>query len=194
MNRARLAVTALCNVMGIRTATARPSEKQVRRSVFSILQDNRLCSMASVTGENRAHINTAYFCYSNELELYFLSHPGSLHCRNLSKNSSMAITIFCSAQKWTGLDQGLQLFGTCSQARGLQAGKAERLYGKRFPAYARWRASLRRDDVARRYRFYLFRTSKVKILDEKSFGDAVFVYAIVKRGYRSGSPRETRSD
>ena len=185
MNRTRLASIGSCNVMGLRIATKGLSEERVRRSVFRILKDNLLCSISTVTGGNRAHINTAYFCYSDELELYLLSHPSSLHCRNLSRNSSMAMAIFSSSQKWRGPDQGLQLFGSCSQTRGPQARKAEQLYGKRFPAYASWKASVNRDDVARAYRFYRFRTGKLKILDEKNFGEAVFVYAAVRRGLRS---------
>ena len=96
MKRARLANIGSCNVRGIRIVTKGLSEGQVRRSVFRILKDTVLCSMATVTGDNRAHINTAYFCYSDELELYSLSHPNSLHCRNLSTNASMACLLYTS--------------------------------------------------------------------------------------------------
>ncbi len=30
-----------------------------------------------MTTDNRAHVNTAYFAYSDELEVYFLSHPNA---------------------------------------------------------------------------------------------------------------------
>lgn len=191
MNRARLANIGLCNVRGIRIATLTAatgsatkglSERRVRRSVFHILKNNVLCSMATLTGANHAHINTAYFCYSDELELYFLSHPNALHCRNLFTNSSMGMTIFSSSQRWGGSDRGLQLFGICSQTRGPQARFAEELYRKRFAAYARWKASLKKSDAAREYRFYRFVVRKLKILDEKEFGGGVFVYATVRRG------------
>ena len=80
MNRARLAIISSCNVMGIPMVTKGLSEERVRRSVFSILKENVLCSIATVIADNQSHINTAYFCYSDELELYFLQDPGSLHC------------------------------------------------------------------------------------------------------------------
>jgi uncharacterized protein YhbP (UPF0306 family) len=140
-----------------------------------------LCSTATVTEENKAHINTAYFCYSDDLELYFLSDPGSLHCRNLSTNSSMAVTVFRSSQRWGGPDEGLQLFGTCAKARGPQAKKAQRLYRERFPAYAEWMANLRNDNVGLGYRFFRFLTDRLKMLDERNFGEAVFVSAAVIR-------------
>src|SRR5512146_2401109 len=75
-------------------------EEQVRRAVFEILQCNVLCAMATVTPAGRAHINTAYFCYSEELELCFLSHPRSVHCRNLVTNPAMGVAIFSSEQQW----------------------------------------------------------------------------------------------
>ena len=49
--------------------------EQVRRIVFQLLAENVLCAMASLTADNRAHINMAYFAFSDELELCFLSHP-----------------------------------------------------------------------------------------------------------------------
>jgi uncharacterized protein YhbP (UPF0306 family) len=170
--------------MSIRVDPNGFSQERVHRSVFSILRGNVLCSIATVTEENKAHINTAYFCYSDDLELYFLSDPGSLHCRNLSTNSSMAVTVFRSSQRWGGPDEGLQLFGTCTQARGPQATKAQRLYRERFPAYAEWVAGLRDERVGRDYRFFRFLTDRLKVLDEKKFGDAVFVTAAVKRDRR----------
>lgn len=177
--------------IGARDARGRPieaeglSEEGVRQSVLRVLEDNVLFSIATVTGDGRAHVNTAYFCYSDDLELYFLSDPGSLHCRNLATNSSMAVAVFSSAQKWVDPGRGVQLFGTCSQARGRRAGKAEELYEARFPAHASWKASLSEADLARAYRFYRFVTTKLKILDERNFGDAVFVHASVKRIARS---------
>ena len=159
------------------------SERQIRRSILRILEGNVLCSMSTVTKDIRAHINTAYFCYCEDLELYFLSDPSSLHCRNLSTNSSMAMTIFSSSQKWTGPDRGMQLFGTCKEARGYQAMKAERWYGNRFPQYRQWKTGQGKDDQLRafRYRFYRFVPGKVKILDEREFGGGVFVTAAVRR-------------
>lgn len=158
------------------------SEGRVGGSVHRILRDNLLCSMSTVTRDSRAHINTAYFCHSEALELYFLSDPSSVHCRNLSTNSSMAMTIFSSAQQWGRLDRGMQLFGTCREARGSQAAKAERLYGRRFPLYGQWRTNQRKDDSHDfRYRFYRFVPSTVKLLDEREFGAGVFVVAAVKR-------------
>ncbi len=173
--------------MGYRIVRRRFSEQRVRRCAFRILQGNVLCSMATVTAGGRSHINTAYFCYSTSLELYFLSAPYSLHAKNLANNHSLAMTVFDSSQTWGKPNRGIQLFGTCRQARGHEAQRAERLYAKRFRNYARWMAATgaagkRAVDQLRSYRFYRFLPSRVKILDEREFGGAVFVVATIPRG------------
>lgn len=185
MSRAKLTKIGSSNILGLRILNRDIPLERVRRSLFRLLRENHLCAISTVSRNYRAHINTAYFCFSDELEVFFLSHPSSLHSRNLSTNPSMAIAIFSSSPEWAGRDHGVQLFGTCTQATGAQARKAERLYGKRFPAYARWKTGLRKGDQARDYRFYRFETNKLKLLDEKEFGDAVFVSAAVRRGTRS---------
>jgi len=181
MSRPRLANLSSHDARGGRLPTNRITEGQVRRSLVRILGKNTLCSMATVAADRRPHINTAYFCYSAELELYFLSHPRSRHCRNLAVNASMGMAIFSSKQLWAGSDRGLQLFGSCSQARGPQARRAERLYGRRFTGYSRWKAALRPDDVGHEYRLYRFVPRRATILDEREFGGAVFVSATVRR-------------
>ena len=157
------------------------SEERVRQSVLAILDSNVLCSIATVTPDGRAHVNTAYFSYSDKLELYFLSHTGSLHCRSLLSNSSMAVTVFASRQQWTDPGRGVQLFGACEETSGFSAEEAKRSYRRRFQAYENWKTNLKNDDLARQYRFYRFNVATVKILDEKNLGDAVFVRALVVR-------------
>lgn len=173
-------------MMSVRLVTSRYPVSRVLRSALRILRANRLCSIATVTAGNRAHIHTAYFCYSGDLEVFFLSDPDSQHCRNLARNSSAAITIFSTAQKWGGPDRGIQLFGSCQEARGRQATKAARLYGKRFPAYSLAMRGQMREEKVRSlglgsYRLFRFRPMELKILDESDFGDAVFVTAAVRR-------------
>ena len=161
------------------------SAARVRRSILRILRANTLCSLATVTANRRAHINHVYFCYSADLDFYFLSDPSSLHCQNLKTNNSMAITVFGSEQKWGGADRGMQLFGTCREAGGRDASTAERLYGKRFRDYHAWKRDLDEEKrAAFRYRFYHFVPVRVKILDESEFGGGALVFAELRRERR----------
>lgn len=158
-----------------------PSAARVERSVARVLDNTVLCAWATVTEGGHAHINTAYFAWSAALELYFLSHPRSLHCRNIVANPSMAVAVFASSQNWTEPGRGLQLFGTCHEVTGAHAAEAEREYAQRFEAYVGWSAQLKADDPGRDYRLYRFVPHRVKILDESEFGDAVFVLADIVR-------------
>ena len=177
--------------MTIAVVKRRFPDKSIQRSVFRILRDSALCSMSTVAPGNRAHINTAYFCYSPDLNFYFLSDPDSLHCKNLERNPSMAMMVMNSSQTWGGGDRGIQLFGACHRVRGPAAKEAERRYGSRFPGYATWlrrtdRAGRRGADLLRSYAFYRFVPTRIKILDEAEFGGAAFVIAGVTRRHPNG--------
>lgn len=158
-----------------------PSAERLQRSVFRVLDTTALCAWATVTAEGHAHISTGYFAVSDGLQLYLLSHPGSLHCRNVMVSPSMAVAVFASAQNWTDPGRGIQLFGTCAQAMNAETPEAERVYGHRFSAYPQWKTTLKAGDPALDYRFYRFVAGKLKVLDEAEFGDAVFVEAEIVR-------------
>jgi len=170
----------------LKTVRRRWSEAAVQQSIRRILRENVLCSMSTIGSRNRPHINTAYFCYSPSLEIFFLSDAGSAHGRNLERSPSTAMAVFRSTQVWGGSDRGLQLFGTCHPAAGPFARQAAQFYGKRFPRYDRIVASTsgaakRAADQLRSYTFYRFVPRTVKILDERVFGGAVFVVVSVPR-------------
>jgi len=154
--------------------------EHLRRRILDVLETTVLCSMATVTPDHTAHINTAYFACSDALELFFLSYPTSRHCRNLDANPSIAITVFSSAQPWGDLGIGVQMFGRAGKVTDAGAEDAERWYGARFPLYQTWKAS-ERADLARQYSFYRCLVNTVKLLDERTFGDAVFVHGVVHR-------------
>jgi uncharacterized protein YhbP (UPF0306 family) len=164
-----------CEVEGL-------TAERARRSIIRVLDGIPLGAWATITSSGEAHVNTAYYSYSEDLVLYFMSHPQSLHCQNVSANSSTAVAIFASEQKWTDPGRGLQLFGRCDQLKGADAEIAERAYGQRFRAYSDWKGSLEPGDAALDYRFYRFVPHRVKILDEAEFGDAVWVEVQVECG------------
>jgi uncharacterized protein YhbP (UPF0306 family) len=180
MKRVVLTIAGAVDASGSGIEVQRISEERARRTLFRILRSNVLCSMATVTPEGRAHINTAYFSFTRDLVLYFLSHPSSIHSRNLAMNPFIAITVFCSRQIWSGPDQGLQLFGLCHQAKHAHAKRAVTSYGERFRQYAKWKSKLAPDDSAREYQWYEFVPNYIKVFDEKAFG-AVFICVEVER-------------
>jgi len=181
MIRPKLRIIHITDPAGEPILTSGITVSRLQRSVSRLLAENLLCSIASVTTDSRAHINTAYFSYSPELEIYFLSHQKALHCQNILSNSSMAIAVFSSNQTWGSSDCGLQLFGICKQTTARQADKAAKLYSKRFAQYSAWKASLASDSLGQDYQFYRFVTAELKVFDEKELGAGTFVLVRVKR-------------
>src|SRR2546422_8958446 len=155
------------------------SNHRVRQSILRLLEENALCSISTVTPRNRAYINTAYFAYSENVELFLYSYPDSQHSKNLERNTSMAITIFRSAQAWGNPDRGMQLFGSCKEAHGKLAVRAERTYASRFPAFKKWKDDLEREEGFG-LQAYRFMPASVKLLDEPKFGGGVFIIASLK--------------
>ncbi len=159
--------------MSVTLAAPGYTSERLRGSVGRILSSNALCSMATRGAESAVHINTAFFCFSDDLALYFLSEPASVHCRNVSRSPGTAIAVFDSHHRWGAAHEGLQLFGECRPATGAAEREARDLYSIRFPSYPELQARLSH------LRFYGFTPATIKILDESEFGEEVLVTADV---------------
>lgn len=153
-------------------------------SMTRILDANTMCSMATRSEAGTLHINTVYFCFSLDLNFYFLSHPESLHCRNLARVPQMAVAVVDSRQRWGDPHVGLQLHGPggLTDADNDEAGE---LYSARFPRYREFlRRALEskpRSTTLGDLRFYGFSPKRAQILDEWEFGEEVFIPADIIR-------------
>ena len=141
-----------------------------------LLDASTLCAIATVTPEGSAHVNTAYFAWTAQLDVVWLSDPDATHSRNLGSNVTSAIAVYDSGQSWGGQDHGIQLFGPAVEAEGAAASTAEAAYASRFPAYRRQPTSS--------YRFYVFRPTRVKLFHERELGGGCFVTATVDEAGR----------
>jgi len=139
---------------------------RIRRVARSLLDASELCAIATVTREDRAYVNTAYFAWSPDLRIVWISEPRASHSRNLRANTSAAIAVYDSTQTWGKPDRGIQLFGSAREADG----DAVEVYAKRFPEY---------EDGP--YRCYELRPRRIKLFDERGLGAGVFVTARVAR-------------
>lgn len=141
-----------------------------------LLEASTLCAIATVAPSGRAHINTAYFAWSPEFDLVWMSEPHAKHSRNIHANGTVAIAVHDSSQTWGKPDRGIQLFGAAHRVEGSAADELETLYARRFEGYDR------ADLIA--YHFYLFRPRRLRLFDEQAFGAGVFVTARVASGRR----------
>ena len=129
-----------------------------------------LCSLATVSPGGRAHINHMYFAWSDRYEVVWVSDPDSLHSRNLTRNSSAAVTIYDSHQTWGRPDRGIQLFGIAKVTTGRASQNARHLYANRFRDY-----DAEADDLPA----YRFRPRTIKLFDERSLAGGTLATARV---------------
>jgi uncharacterized protein YhbP (UPF0306 family) len=162
--------------VAIERSNQRVSVARIRTAAERLLDASTLCAIATVSPRSRAHINTAYFAWSRELELVWISEPDSRHSRNLRENASVAIAVYDSSQVWGKADRGIQIFGSARASTGRAAREAERLYAERFPQTAALDLS--------GYRLYRCRPRQIKLFDESELGSGVFVTANVRPGPR----------
>ena len=141
-----------------------------------------LCALATVTPSGRAHINTMYFARVDAWDLVWLSAALSQHSRNISSNSSAAIAVYDSDQRWGGKDRGIQAFGQARELRGRAAREAVAAYGRRFE---------NDQGILGRFVAYRLRPSRLKLFDERAFGSGTFVTA---RVHRDGTLRWERTE
>jgi len=152
------------------------ADRDLSVSILEILEENKLCSMATIKEGNHSYINTAYFCYNKYLEFYILSDPKTQHCLNLEENNSVALAIYDSHQAWSNDLKGLQIIGKCALATGEKLIEGTALYLKRFADLGEW--IKHPDDFAKgviNSRPYIIKTNWLKLFDEDRFGEENFI-------------------
>ena len=140
----------------------------------ALLDAAPLCAIATVDAKGRAYVNTAYFAWSPEFDIVWISAPEATHSRNVASRPGAAVAVHDSHQTWGRPDRGIQLFGSARMLSGAAADEAGRVYAARF-----------RDYEARNLRatrVYRLRPRRVKLFDERALGSGVFVTAAVRRG------------
>jgi uncharacterized protein len=159
--------------MAIRRSWRPVSSERIARAARRLLDASTLCAIATTSPRGRPHVNTAYFAFTNQFDVVWVSERSARHSINLRANAASAVAVYDSSQRWGGPDRGIQLFGSAREASKRSAPDAEAAYARRFPAYEPGQL------VA--YRFYVFHPTSVKLFDERSFGAGVFVTARVDR-------------
>jgi uncharacterized protein YhbP (UPF0306 family) len=170
--------------MPIERSSKHPPSARLAAIARRLLDESKLCAIATVSPGGRAHVNTAYFAWSPAFAIVWLSAPDARHSRNVRADGSAAVAVFRSTQTWGGSDRGIQLFGRGSELRGRAALEAERLYAKRFPAY---------EGDLPAFRFYRLATRRMKLFDERVLGGGTFVTVAVQRGRVSWEKTESFS-
>lgn len=156
---------------------------EIAESIEKLLATNRACSMATIATDGAPYINTAFYTYNKSWHLYIMTNPATQHSRNLAVNNQCSMTIFDSGQVPAGKVglMGLQLFGTMKQVDATRAGKVFSLYAKRFAWVISWAGAYRNMTKITKSRFYEFVPERVKVFDEPTFGNDVFLTVKIER-------------
>lgn len=67
--------------------------------------------MTIATYGDHPWIATVYYSLDDDLHLYFLSDPTTLHCQHIAKNPQVAVSICDSPQNPSSKKKGIQIFG-----------------------------------------------------------------------------------
>ena len=157
--------------MAIASSNRRIASSRIAALAADLLEASTLCAIATTDRRGRSYINTAYFAWTRDFEIIWLSEPRAQHSKNLAANDSAAIAVFDSTQTWGDPDRGIQLFGSAHAAAADD--DARRIYVERFPRFAA-------ADLGA-YRFYRFRADRLKLFDETAIGGGTFVSARIDR-------------
>lgn len=96
----------------------KPSEpKLTQELVLAFLAEYNLMSIA--TNGDFPWIASVYYTFDQDLTLYFLSDPSTLHAQQILKNPLVAVAIAESHQEINKPKRGLQMSGIATQISGI---------------------------------------------------------------------------
>lgn len=82
--------------------------------IKDFLKDDNKQMVIATYGEH-PWIATVYFSFDQDLNLYFLSDPDTIHCQHIMNNPNVAVAIAKSPQNPSSKKKGLQIFGIAEQ-------------------------------------------------------------------------------
>ena len=147
-----------------------PDLARIQDSLTDILNENKLCTIATVNHDGTPHAKTSYFAVDDDLHIYILTPPASRSGQNVTQNPNVSITVFDSRQEWGSPHRGAQLFGSCYQAYGKELEESFMVYTARFPQMTNLAETI--DDLTLNLesRLYVIYLSSAHVIDEPRYG------------------------
>jgi len=152
------------------------SSSKIRKSVLSILRENKLLSLATFDVKNKQPcVCSAYYVYDDDLNLYIWTGPNTKHAKNIVKNPKVAVNIANTKQKWGSLLRGLQIEGKARRLKTSEILTPAKLYVKRYAGVAKFIKKLTDFHLSKlESKMYKIEINKIKVFDEKIFGKEEF--------------------
>lgn len=89
------------------------TREQIRNDIFNFIKSNGIMTLASVSEDKTPWVCTVYYGIDEDMSLYFVTSPDTIHAKNINNNNKVAFNIFDSHQKIVNSKIGLQGKGLC---------------------------------------------------------------------------------
>jgi uncharacterized protein YhbP (UPF0306 family) len=147
----------------------------LRREILDFARAHHVLTLATA-GVDGPWACALFYAADSDLNLYFISSPGTQHCRLLGANPRVAVAIHGMEHDWKRI-RGLQIDAQASMVSEADRDRVEKLYLGRFPALEPLLSGAGSADeraVAGRYAFstfYCIAPSRIRLVDNaRGFG------------------------
>ena len=155
------------------------SDADLCESIDGILSRSELAAFAT-SRDGEPHVATVSYAFTRDLTLYFISAQTDVHSQDITANPAAAVAIWTTPEAWGKELQGIQLFGRCEVLGvGPEFLAAMRLYLARFPAFTALLKNPGEFKTGVHARMYAMRPSRLRLIDEATFGHRTFIDAAV---------------
>jgi uncharacterized protein YhbP (UPF0306 family) len=158
------------------------SGNEVSKSLELLLKETALFTMATIGRKNIPHVNNAFFFWDQRFRLGFLSLPDSAHVRNFGFSKYASVSVAKSGQIWGRPIKGVQLVGTIREVRASETEFFFRAYAARFKSSLAYCKELLNSKLPKSAKAFYFEPYSFKLIDEKRFGEEVFIQGTLKNG------------
>jgi len=160
----------------IASVSAGADHDAARASLFSILDATPLCTIATCDAAAMPAAATAFYVVDHEdVVIYVLTGPDTVHGRNIRSSGRAALSVFSSTQEWTDAKRGVQLSAAAGLTKADDVERVLELYLKSYPGLGKWVQSAGDIDKKLESRFFSFAVDRCKIFDEPNFGTEVWI-------------------
>ena len=98
-----------------------------------LLAASTLCAIATVTPSGRAYLDTAYFAWTRDYDIVWLSAPRAQHRRRSKRTTQSRLPSMSRARRGANPTEESSCLAQHTEARGEEAEHGETIYAQRFP-------------------------------------------------------------
>ncbi|PIV10007.1 hypothetical protein COS31_03685 [Candidatus Roizmanbacteria bacterium CG02_land_8_20_14_3_00_36_15] len=139
-----------------------------KKDVLEFLTCHKLMTLA--TYGDHPWIASVFYSFDNDLNLYFISSPATIHGQQMKKNNQVAVAIADSHQKPSDVKRGLQIFGYVERVSEAYKIRYALRHWKNFLNLKRPEISLENMKKGLyKGRVYKLTPKKIKLFDQEKF-------------------------